>query len=61
MLTNVLGVDFNRLALTMLALVGLYLVVTRPKGLNDLAKTGIRGWSEWLVILQGRNPRTTLK
>lgn len=60
-LSGIAGIDFQRIMLTMLGLVGLYLVVTRPAALNDLIKTSVGGFNESLVILQGRNPRGTLR
>lgn len=60
MLTKVLGVDLNAIAMTMLALVGLYLILTRAGALNSLVKTSLGAWNQSLVILQGRNPRGVL-
>ena len=61
MLSRLVGIDFNQIMLTMLGLVGLYLVVTRPAALNELIKTGVGGFNESLVILQGRSPRGTVR
>lgn len=58
MLTKVLGVDIQAIAMTMLALVGLYLVLKNANSLNTLVKTSLGAWNRSLVILQGRNPKT---
>lgn len=57
MLTRVLGVDIQAVFMTMLALVGLYLVLTRSSALNTLIKTTTRSANESLIILQGRTGR----
>jgi hypothetical protein len=56
--TQVLGVDINKIFLTMLSLVGLYLVLTHAGPLNTLVKTIASSSTDSLIILQGRNPRT---
>jgi hypothetical protein len=56
-LTKVLGVDLQAVFMTMLALVGLYLVLTRSSALNALLKTTLKGTNESLIILQGRTGR----
>lgn len=60
MLTNIIGIDLQRLALTMLGLVGLYLIVKNPKGLNEFVKSVSSSWNTSLVVLQGRNPAKVL-
>lgn len=60
MLTNLLGVDLQRIALTMLGLVALYLIVKNPTGLNQFVKSVGSTWNNSLVILQGRNPSKVL-
>lgn len=57
MLTRVLGVDLQAVFMTMLALVGLYLVLTRAPALNTLIRSSVRGANESLIILQGRTGR----
>ncbi len=54
MLTKIIGIDFQAVFLTMLALVGLYLVLTRADQVNALVKSIARSTNESLVILQGR-------
>jgi hypothetical protein len=61
MLTKVLGIDLEAVFMTMLALVGLYLILTRAAALNTLVKTTTGAAVQSLVVLQGRNPRTVLK
>lgn len=60
MLTNILGIDLQRLALTMLGLVGLYLIVKNPQGLNQFVKSVAGSWNTSLVVLQGRSPSKVL-
>lgn len=60
MLTNLLGIDLQRVFLTMLGLVGLYLVLTRAAAINTLVKTAVTGANTSLVVLQGRNPSRVL-
>jgi hypothetical protein len=60
MLTRVLGIDLEAVFMTMLALVGLYLVLTRASALNGIVRTVSRGGIESLVVLQGRSPRTVI-
>lgn len=60
MLTNLLGIDLQRIALTMLGLVGLYLIVKNPNGLNQFVKSVGGSWNSSLVVLQGRNPSKVL-
>jgi hypothetical protein len=55
MLTKVLGVDLQAVFMTMLALVGLYLVLTHAGPLNTLVSGIARSANESLVILQGRS------
>lgn len=57
MLTKVLGVDIQAIAMTMLALVGLYLILKNAGPLNTIVKTGWGKWNQGLVILQGRSPK----
>lgn len=57
MLTKVLGVDLQAVFMTMLALVGLYLVLTRAGALNTLIKSSVTGANDSLIILQGRGGR----
>lgn len=56
MLTNVLGIDIQKIYLTMLALVGLYLVAKNAGSLNTLVKSSARAGTDSLFILQGRTP-----
>lgn len=60
MVSKVLGVDIQSIAMTMLALVGLYLVLTRARDLNSLIKSVGGSWNSSLVVLQGRSPRRVL-
>lgn len=60
MLTNLLGVDLQRIALTMLGLVALYLIVKNPTGLNQFVRTVGGTWNKSLVVLQGRSPAKVL-
>lgn len=60
MLTKLLGVDLQQIALTMLGLVALYLIVRNPKGINQLVKSVAGGWNTSLVVLQGRSPAKVL-
>lgn len=57
-LFQIIGIDVNTIALTMLALVAAYLVLTHTSGLNSLIKTSTGAFSDDLVILQGRNVKT---
>jgi len=57
MITRVLGIDLQAVFMTMLGLVGLYLVLTRAPALNSLVKSTVHGANESLVILQGRTGR----
>jgi hypothetical protein len=61
MLTKVLGIDLEAVFMTMLALVGLYLILTRAAALNTLVKTVSGSAVTSLVVLQGRDPRKVLK
>lgn len=61
MLTKVLGIDLEAVFMTMLALVGLYLILTHAAALNTLVKTTTGAGVTSLVVLQGRNPRSVLK
>jgi hypothetical protein len=61
MLTKTLGIDLEAVFMTMLALVGLYLVLTRAEAINSIVKTTTSAGVTSLVVLQGRNPRTVLK
>lgn len=54
MLTKLIGIDFQTIFLTMLALVGFYLVLTRASAVNAIVKSIARATNESLVILQGR-------
>jgi len=56
-LTKVLGVDLQAIAMTMLALVGLYLILKNAGPLNNIIKTSLGQWNRGLVILQGRSPK----
>lgn len=58
MVTRVLGIDINGIFLTMLSLVGLYLVLKNAGPLNALVKTIASSGTDSLIILQGRSPRT---
>jgi len=58
MLTRVLGVDLQAIYMTMLALVGLYLVLTHARELNAIVGQVAKGSTDALIVLQGRNPRT---
>ena len=60
MLTRVLGIDVQAIYMTMLALVGLYLVLTHADQLNSLVRTAAGYGVESLVVLQGRDPRSIL-
>lgn len=60
MLTKITGVDLQAVIMTMLALIGLYLVLTRAPQLNALVRTVARAGIESFVVLQGRNVRPTL-
>ena len=60
MLTKYLGIDVQAIYMTMLGLVALYLVLTHASQLNAIVKTGARFGENSLVILQGRNVKTTL-
>lgn len=55
MLTKVLGVDIQAIFMTMLALVGLYLVITHPTALTSIIGGTWHGANDSLVILQGRS------
>lgn len=57
MLTKVLGVDLQAVFMTMLALVGLYLVLTRSPALVAIIKGVTHGANDSLIILQGRTGR----
>lgn len=57
MLTKILGIDVQMLAMVMLGLVGFYLVVTHATELNTFVGTLLRSWSDDLLILQGRTPK----
>jgi hypothetical protein len=61
MLTKTLGIDLEAVFMTMLGLVGLYLVLTRAAAINSIVKTTTSAGVTSLVVLQGRNPRTVLK
>lgn len=61
MLKKYLGLDIQAIYMTMLTLVGLYLVLTHASQLNTLVKTAATFGTNSLVILQGRSPRTVLK
>lgn len=61
MLTKVLGIDLEAVFMTMLGLVGLYLILTRATDLNTLIKTTTAAGVESLVVLQGRNPKGVLR
>lgn len=58
MLTKVLGVDLQAVLTTMLALVGLYLVLANAGKLNTIVSTVLSNTNRSFVILQGRNPKT---
>lgn len=60
MLTRTLGIDLEAVFMTMLGLVGLYLVLTRAPQLNTIIRTTLSGANTSLVVLQGRNPRSVL-
>jgi hypothetical protein len=57
MLTRALGVDIQAIFMTMLALVGVYLVVTNASAINALVRTVAAAGTDSLIILQGRSPR----
>ncbi len=61
MLTKILGVDLQAVFMTMLSLVGLYLVVTNASALNVLVSTVLGYATESLVVLQGREPARVLR
>lgn len=61
MLTKVLGIDLEAVFMTMLGLVGLYLILTHASQLNSLVKTSTGAGIESLVVLQGRNPKGVLR
>jgi hypothetical protein len=56
MLTKYLGIDIQAIYMTMLGLVGLYLVLKNSGAVNTLARTGLKGGLGGLIILQGRDP-----
>lgn len=58
MLTRVLGVNLQEIYMTMLALVGLYLVLTRADQLNRIIRSVAQASTDSLIVLQGRNPST---
>lgn len=60
MVTKVLGVDLQGIAMTMLSLVGLYLILTNARGLNSLITSVGGSWNRSLVVLQGRSPSRVL-
>ncbi len=60
MLTKVLGIDIEALLMAMLALVGLYLVLTHAGAINGLVRTLARAWVNETVVLQGRRVRPVL-
>lgn len=60
MISKVIGVDLNGIAMTMLALVGLYLILRNAGSLNNIIKTSLGSWNQGLVILQGRDPKKVL-
>lgn len=60
MLTRVLGIDIQAIFMTMLALVGLYLVLKNAGALNSLVKTSTGAGIRSLVVLQGRSPSRVL-
>ena len=55
MIKKYLGLDLQAIYMTMLSLVGLYLILTHASQLNALVKTGLTGGVDSLVILQGRS------
>jgi hypothetical protein len=61
MLTKVLGIDIQAIYMTMLALVGLYLVLTHASALNAIVKTSATAGTDALVILEGRNVKTAAR
>lgn len=61
MISKLFGVDPQQIMMTMLGLVAIYLIVTRASQVNSIVKTLAGGWNEGLVILQGRNPKGTLR
>lgn len=56
MVTKVLGIDIQTIFMTMLGLVGLYLVLVNANALNAIVKTSARAGTDSLFILQGRTP-----
>lgn len=56
MVTRIIGIDIGQIFMTMLALVGLYLVLQNAAALNALVKTSARASTDSLFILQGRTP-----
>lgn len=60
MLTKYIGIDVQAIYMTMLGLVALYLVLTHADQLNAIIKSTTHFGEDSLVILQGRNVKTTL-
>ncbi len=54
MLTKFLGIDFQVIFMTALALSGFYLVLTHADQANAFVKSIARAGNEMLVITQGR-------
>jgi len=54
--TQIIGIDVGNIFLTMLGLVGLYLVLKNSSALNTLVKSSARAGTDSLFILQGRTP-----
>lgn len=57
MLSKILGVDLQAVILTMLALVGAYLVLTHGAQVNTLVSTIVGNFTEDLFVLQGGVPK----
>lgn len=60
MVGKVLGVNLNEIAMTMLAMVGLYLILRNAGALNNLIRSTTGAWNSSLVVLQGRSPSRVL-
>lgn len=57
MFQKVFGVDPQVVLMTMLGLVGLYLIVSRPGAVAQIAGGVLRPLNEGFIILQGRTAR----
>jgi hydrogenase-4 membrane subunit HyfE len=54
---SILGLDPQAVLMTMLGLVGLYLIVSRPGAVTQIAGGILRPLNEGFIILQGRSGR----